>query len=643
MNSYFMQNIPRFYGVISLLSIFFAVIVEFEGNVPKFIALLLPLAGLFVMYNLSLLLAASNRVRQFIFSSKGGFSLLCLISYLFLTCTPAIDLSHIRNHPFKNYHWLTVSLIGILFSLSFLNCAILRPQGLGENIVCLCKKVWGLPVKYFLLIYFLWVFVITSFFSFAVFEHIPHVQDEIAQLFQAKIFARGSLTAPLPPIADFFQYFYDNIIVKNRWYSEYTPGHPFLLMFGVLLGIPWIINPFFASCSVPILYLFARDYYGEKEARLSVILYSVSPFVLFMSASFMNHVTSVFFLILFLFSLNKTIMKRNGIYATLAGFALGAICNIRAGDAFAMGILFVTLFFIYAISKGMYREGIMFTTALSCIVGILLLYNYATNGDPLLFGSQVRWGTEHSIGFSSVSVMGRPAHTPLRGLLYTLRNFIALNQNLFEWPFPSLLPLIIFWMPFLFRKNKKDYFLLCGFLAAPVFYFFYFFQDLCLGARFYYISLPFILLLTSRAVFSMIDGIAVLRKCPKHYVKNAFIALFFLSIIFSSAIRVPKLWRYYSDSFWEVDNQLMKKVYELGITNAVIFQKSYGYKGNGLGSGFLHNSPWLDTPIIFVRDLGERNASFAFYFPKKNCYLASRDDRGEVIIELLNIADKKSK
>ena len=149
------------------------------------------------------------------------------------------------------------------------------------------------------------MFVAANFISWKVFDHIPHVSDEIAQLFQAKIFAHGMLTAPLPPIIDFFRYHYDNMIFTTRWYSQYPPGHPFFLMLGLLAKVPWLINPLFASLSVILLYKNALLYYGEKEAKLSVILFCVSPFVLFMSASFMNHVSTLFFLLLFLYTLNK--------------------------------------------------------------------------------------------------------------------------------------------------------------------------------------------------------------------------------------------------------------------------------------------------------------------------------------------------
>ncbi|MCX5896110.1 MAG: glycosyltransferase family 39 protein [Proteobacteria bacterium] len=478
----------------------------------------------------------------------------------------------------------------------------------------------------------------SSILSYAVFENVPHVQDEIAQFMQAKIFARGSLTAPAPVIPEFFQYFLDNMIMTNRWYSQYPSGHPVLLMVGVLLGIPWIINPLFASLSVPLLYLFARDYYGEQEARLSAVLYCISPFVLFMSSSFMNHVTTVFFLILFLYSANKTIRNRNTIYAVLAGCALGAMGNIRVGDAFAVGMVFGTLFFIYAIRGKMYREWIMFAVALSCMVGILLLYNYATNGDPLLFGYQVRWGKEHTIGFYDKSLLdNKPVFTPLRGIIHTLSNCIALNQNLLEWPFPSLLPIIIYFIPFLFKKTINDYLLLGGALAAPVFYFFYFYQDLCLGPRFYYASVPFVMILTARSVFEIINSIAWLHQTTDRYVKNAFIMLFVICSLFCACIRIPHLYGFYSNTFWDVDNKLMNKVQEMGIKQAVIFQESYGYRGDGLGSGFLHNSPWLDGSVVFARDLGERNAELIPFFPGRGYYRATRDKQGIITIDKLTL------
>jgi len=45
--------------------------------------------------------------------------------------------------------------------------------------------------------------------------------DEIAQLFQAKIFLGGNLYVPAPPLPEFFTYAEDNMIVSPQWYSQY--------------------------------------------------------------------------------------------------------------------------------------------------------------------------------------------------------------------------------------------------------------------------------------------------------------------------------------------------------------------------------------------------------------------------------------
>jgi hypothetical protein len=82
----------------------------------------------------------------------------------------------------------------------------------------------------------------------------------------------------------------------------------------------------------------------------------------------------------------------------------------------------------------------------------------------------------------------------------------------------------------------------------------------------------------------------------------------------------------------------MLKVQSLGITNAVIFQKSYGLKGNTLGSGFLHNEPGLNSSVVFAKDLGSRNAELIRFFPGRKYYLTLRDKEGEVIIEPLVFA-----
>jgi 4-amino-4-deoxy-L-arabinose transferase-like glycosyltransferase len=357
-----------------------------------------------------------------------------------------------------------------------------------------------------------------------------------------------------------------------------------------------------------------------------------------MSASFMNHASALFFILLALYTLKKSLDKQSLLYALASGFALGAILTIRTGEGIALSIPLGIYFLMCCLRQKKTHLFICFAFSFLGMLAILLTYNYITNGDPLLFGYQVRWGKEHTIGFSEVGVINELAHTPFKGMLNTLRNMIALNQNLFEWPVPSLLPLYLLATPFLFKKNAHDYLFLCCLLAAPVMYFFYFYQDLCLGPRFYYISLPFIFIVTAKSILNSIGDLSKAKVCDPHRVKNAFLILFCFYLLFAGIIRVPNLYRYYSDSFWLVDNHIMKKAREMKLENVLIFLKGTNKNGDDLGSGFLYNSPGLNDPIVFARDLGQRNQELLPFFPGREYYVASRDPKGNVLIDKLHLA-----
>jgi 4-amino-4-deoxy-L-arabinose transferase-like glycosyltransferase len=611
--------------------------IEFENQAgtPYLPAMVCLIAG----YSMYSACRHNSRMQNTRFSVRSLIGLIYTAFCITLTCTPIDDLFHRYwfKTPYTSYRWLSVSLLGVTCATAFyISCTVNGKSRLNDFVAHWTNKIWRTQHRLLVLCCTIWVFTATNLISYFVFEHIPHVQDSIAQLFQAKIFASGHLTAPPPPIPVFFQYFYDNLIItKDQWYSQYPPAHPFFLMIGVLLGAPWIINPLFASFSVMLLYGITRQYYSSREARLATLLLSVSPFFLFMSASYMNHVPTLFFSLLFLFTLNKSRGENKPFYGLLCGLSLGILLNIRMGEAVMMGAVFGSIYLISVIRRRQDASLAAFSAAFIVLTGVLLVYNYATNGNPFLFGYQLRWGANHTLGFAASTVITTPPHTPLRGLGHTLSNFIALNQNLFEWPVPSLLFIIVFFMPYFFRKNPCDYWLLAGLFGSPIFYFFYFYQDICLGPRFFYNSLPFAVMLTARSMVKIIDKIRTAKSSIYVQRSQALVSLLVFSVLFAGAVRMPRLIAFYSDSFWEVDNRLMKKAQSLGITNAVIFQKSYGLKGNTLGSGFLHNEPGLNSSIVFARDLGSRNAKLIRFFPGRKYYLALRDSEGKVIIEPL--------
>ena len=119
-------------------------------------------------------------------------------------------------------------------------------------------------------------------------EGIPHVQDDVAYLWQAKVFALGRAWVPAPPSTDFFAQGFI-LITDGRWFAKYPPGWPLLLVPGLWAGLPWLINPLCAGASLALIYATGRRIYGAAAGAAAAGLGLLSPFLLFMSGSYMAH------------------------------------------------------------------------------------------------------------------------------------------------------------------------------------------------------------------------------------------------------------------------------------------------------------------------------------------------------------------
>lgn len=73
-------------------------------------------------------------------------------------------------------------------------------------------------------------------------ETVPHVSDESGYLYQAKILASGKLYTAPPELPQLFPSPM-MVIYNNKYFSQYTLGHPIVLSLGYLLGLPWVIPP----------------------------------------------------------------------------------------------------------------------------------------------------------------------------------------------------------------------------------------------------------------------------------------------------------------------------------------------------------------------------------------------------------------
>jgi len=345
------------------------------------------------------------------------------------------------------------------------------------------------------------VLALTAAFSVYCFARAPFSQDDMAQRFHAHILLTGRLFAAGEPHPEFFSI--TGVLDRaGRWYSMYPIGGPALLASGAALRATWLVNPVLTAVTACALYRFAATAFGEGPARASVILFALSPFVLIMGASEMNHVGTLALATLALAGLATWTTASDDRGTTRAagviGLCVGGMATIRPLDAAAVALA-IGLFQISVLAREPQR---IRSLALQVIAGALpiawLLYvNARTTGHPFLFAYDALYGTGQRLGFHT-DPLGM-AFTPLRALALTSANLMRLDRYLFEWPLPGLVPLVAALL--VLRHPTRWDLLLVGLIGAVIVaYGLYWAADsFFAGPRFLYTAVPAFVILAARA------------------------------------------------------------------------------------------------------------------------------------------------
>lgn len=119
----------------------------------------------------------------------------------------------------------------------------------------------------------------------------PLTDDEGAYRFSAEILATGRLYLPSPPLKLFF----DNVFLINdgKLYSQYFLGWPALMVPGVWLGLPGLMNALYSALTVPALFGIVRRLAGSVWAKATIGLYLASPMLMVGAATETSHPSCV--------------------------------------------------------------------------------------------------------------------------------------------------------------------------------------------------------------------------------------------------------------------------------------------------------------------------------------------------------------
>jgi hypothetical protein len=408
--------------------------------------------------------------------------------------------------------------------------------------------------------------------SVGAFSRQPLLIDSIIQLFQAKIFARGAVVAPVPPLEAFFSTQH-MVVSEGRWYGQYPPGHPAVLALGVWLRAPWIIPILLTLGTAWLIGRIATRAFDAATGRLTMVLLVLSPFFWFMGASYMNHVSTLFFIALFVWLFQRWEGEgpetRTPLWIAVGGMALGAAFLSRPLTALAVGAAFA----FPALRSAGRRWPVVAVSGLlgfALVASLYFLFNAATTGDPLTPGYMELWGSRHGYGFHE-SPWG-DIHTPLTGLRNELVDIGLLHGFLFEWPVPALLPLGLV-LAAGWAMRGWDRRMLLAFFALPLAYFFYWHRDAFLGPRYLYEGLPFVMPLTARAILILHRRLRERRIRPLANVPAAGLvtAVLLFAFAYSAFYSTPRRFQVYATGMASLKQDLVSEARNAGIEEGLVF------------------------------------------------------------------------
>ncbi len=287
-------------------------------------------------------------------------------------------------------------------------------------------------------------FALSAYFSRQVFERLPHLEDEMAYIFQARAIAGGNFVVPsLDPSTSYWQPFVvDRDGVR---FGKYTVGWPLQLAVGEVLGQSWVINAFFASLTVAVVYRLGAEIFNRDTGVIAATLTAFSPAVVLLSASLMGHTSALFWTTLFMYAFWRIEKRRKVLrWGLLAGVALGFLIASRPLTALAIAAPFVTWSLV-----GLVREiphwgqiwrtlkPLLLLSVISLTFSLLVpLYNLQATGKPTDNLYLYVWDYDQ-VGFGEG--YGRNTHTLEKGVRHMRFDLSLSAADLFGWQLGTVL------------------------------------------------------------------------------------------------------------------------------------------------------------------------------------------------------------
>jgi 4-amino-4-deoxy-L-arabinose transferase-like glycosyltransferase len=346
---------------------------------------------------------------------------------------------------------------------------------------------------------------ITAYLSSHIFERMPHLEDEFANLWEAQVMAGGGFWQPSPEPARAYlvPFVVDH---EGQRFGKYPPGWPAALSLGARAGAAWLVNPLLAGAAIWLTYRLGSKVVGGWLGLLASLLLLSSPMFLMLSSSLMSHTFSLVLGLAFTLSWFELFLEQAGsggnrrrgeaVLIALSGLSLGLQILTRPWTAVALAAPFIVhgVILWFRSNAQLRRQLASIAILTGLLAACIPLWQYAVTGDAWL-NPYTLWWSYDRLGFGPGIGHTDSGHNLFWAVYNTRFSLSAGLHDLFGWPYLSWLLL-----PFglLALRSKPGGRLLAGIpLALILFYGAYWIGSWLFGPRYYAESLPMLSIISA--------------------------------------------------------------------------------------------------------------------------------------------------
>jgi 4-amino-4-deoxy-L-arabinose transferase-like glycosyltransferase len=473
-----------------------------------------------------------------------------------------------------------------------------------------------------------------------IFERVPHIEDELAYVWQARLVADGKMLMPSPPTCPSCFLVPFVIDYNGVRFGKYPLAWPVALSLGIRFGARELVNPLLAGLGIWLTYRLGRKFFNPAAGAIAAFLTLTSPFFLMNSGSLLSHPWALFLSIAFALAWIDTFgSKREAprwITGLTAALTLGALALTRPLTAVGVALPF-GLHGLWLLWKGS-RADRRWVLGIGALAGLIaavhFAWQFAVTGDPLM-NPYTLWWSYDTIGFGPGVGRQSGGYNLMDGKVNAQFSLWVGIQDLFGWPNLSwiFLPFGI-WAA---RRNRDARLAGSVFFSLVFVYLFYWIGSWLFGPRYYYEGLFSLTILSAAGIQYLVGPLKAhwnpmlrwnFRPLWRPALVTGIVALFVAANLrFYLPMRLAEMVDLYGISRAQIEPFLTERA--MALTPALVsVQKQDKWVEYG---GLLDiESPTLDSPFVFLYHPTEeqlREISRQYLDRKVYYYYADTPDR----------------